>query len=60
MGHSAATNSVELSEGMKAFDRVIRRWDVDYTFYKIGPGKYPLLFKSGQADAIVTYLSEYP
>ena len=49
MGHGAATNSIEV-ESPKDFDRVARRWNVDYAFYKTGPDKYLLFFKSGQAD----------
>ena len=33
MGHGAATNSIEV-ESPKDFDRVARRWHVDYAFYK--------------------------
>ena len=39
MGHGAATNSIELSGDTKAFDRVARKWNVDYAFYKTGPDK---------------------
>ena len=58
MGHGAATNSIEV-ESPKDFDRVARRWNVDYAFYKTGPDKYLLFFKSGQADAIPACFSEY-
>ena len=59
MGHGAATNSIELSGDTKAFDRVARKWNVDYAFYKTGPDKYLLFFKSGQADAMTACFSEY-
>ena len=59
MGHGAATNSIELSGDTKVFDRVARKWNVDYAFYKTGPDKYLLFFKSGQADAITACFSEY-
>ncbi|WP_441316637.1 PcfB family protein [Flavonifractor plautii] len=59
MGHGAATNSIELSGDTKAFDRVARKWNVDYAFYKTGPDKYLLFFKAGQADAITACFSEY-
>ena len=59
MGHGAATNSIELSGDTKVFDRVARKWNVDYSFYKAGPDKYLLFFKSGQADAITACFSEY-
>ena len=57
MGHGATTNSIELSGDTKAFDRVARKWNVDYAFYKTGPDKYLLFFKSGQADAITACFS---
>ena len=59
MAHSASTNSLELSGDTKLFDRVARKWNVDYAFYKTGPDKYLLFFKSGQADAITACFSEY-
>ena len=59
MGHGAATNSIELSGDTKAFDRVARKWNVDYAFYKTGPDKYLLFFKAGQADAMTACFSEY-
>ena len=59
MGHGAATNSIELSGDTKAFDRVARKWNVDYAFYKTGPDKYLLFFKSGQADAVTACFGEY-
>ena len=58
MGHGTTTNSIEV-ESPKDFDRVARRWNVDYAFYKTGPDKYLLFFKSGQADAITACFSEY-
>lgn len=59
MAHSASTNSLELSGDTKLFDRVARKWNVDYAFYKTGPDKYLLFFKSGQADAMTACFSEY-
>ena len=59
MAHGAATNSIELTGAPKDFDRVARRWNVDYAFYKTGPDKYLLFFKSGQADAVTACFSEY-
>lgn len=59
MAHGAATNSIELSGDTKAFDRVARKWNVDYAFYKTGPDKYLLFFKAGQADAMTACFSEY-
>ena len=59
MAHGVATNSIELSGDTKTFDRVARKWNVDYAFYKARPDKYLLFFKSGQADAITACFSEY-
>ena len=59
MAHGTATNSIELSGDAKSFDRVARKWNVDYAFYKTGPDKYLLFFKAGQADAMTACFSEY-
>lgn len=59
MRHGANTNSIEITGAPREFDRVARRWKVDYAFYKTGPDKYLLFFKSGQADAITACFSEY-
>lgn len=59
MGHGATTNSIELSGDTKAFDRVARKWNVDYAFYQVAPDKHLLFFKAGQADAITACFSEY-
>ena len=32
MAHGTATNSIELSGDAKSFDRVARKWHVDYAF----------------------------
>lgn len=36
MGHGAATNSIEV-EAPALFDRVARKWNVDYAFYQVAP-----------------------
>ena len=59
MRHGVSTNSMELSGDTKSFDRVARKWNVDYAFYKTGPDKYLLFFKAGQADAMTACFSEY-
>lgn len=58
MAHGAATNSIEI-EAPWQFDRVARRFNVDYAFYKTGPDKYLLFFKAGQADAITACFERY-
>ena len=59
MNHRVSTNSLDLSGDTKLFDRVARKWNVDYAFHKTGPRKYLLFFKAGQADAITAAFSEY-
>ena len=58
MKQGEATNSLPV-EAPREFDRVARRWNVDYAFYKNGEGKYLLFFKSKQADAITACFESY-
>ena len=59
MNHGVSTNSLPLNGETRLFDRVARKYNVDYAFYKTGPGKYLLFFKAGQADAITAAFAEY-
>ena len=59
MSHGTAASSIELSGDTALFDRVARKWNVDYAFYKTEPGKYLLFFKSNQADAMTACFAEY-
>lgn len=59
MAHGAATNSIELTGGTQEFDRIARKWSVDYSFHQTGPDKYLLFFKVGQADAITACFADY-
>jgi hypothetical protein len=59
MNHNAPTNTVPIEGDKGLFDKVARKWNVDYAFHKTGPDKYLLLFKTGQADAITACFSEY-
>ena len=59
MAHGAAASSIEMTGAPRQFDRVARKWNVDYAFYKTGPDKYLLFFKTGQADAMTACFSEY-
>ena len=59
MGHGGATSSIELSGATQHFDRVARKWGVDYAFRRVDKGKYLLLFKANQADAITGCFAEY-
>ena len=58
MAHGENVNSIEV-EAPKLFDRMARRFNVDYAFYKTGPDKYLLFFKAGQADAITACFESY-
>lgn len=62
MAHSGEKNSIELSgdnRETRLFDRVARKWNVDYAFYQTEPDKYLLFFKSQQADALTACFAEY-
>ena len=59
MNHRANTNAIPLDGDTRLFDRVARKYNVDYAFRKTGPKKYMLFFKAGQADAITQCFSEY-
>jgi hypothetical protein len=59
MNHGVATNSLPLDGDTKLFDRIARKYNVDYAFHKVGKGKYLLFFKAGQADAITACFSKY-
>ena len=59
MNHRVSTNALPLDGETKLFDRVARKYNVDYAFHKTGPKKYLLFFKAGQADAITACFSEY-
>ena len=58
MAHGENVNSIEV-EAPKLFDRMARRFNVDYAFHKTGPDKYLLFFKAGQADAITACFERY-
>ena len=59
MNHRVNTNSIPLDGETRLFDRVARKYNVDYAFKKTGPEKYLLFFKAGQADAITACFAEY-
>ena len=58
MAHGENINSIEV-EAPRLFDRMARRFNVDYAFYKTGPDKYLLFFKAGQADAVTACFESY-
>ena len=59
MKHGVSTSTIPLDGDAKLFDRVARKYNVDYSFHKTGPGKYLLFFKAGQADAITAAFSDF-
>ena len=59
MNHGVNTNRIPLDGSTRLFDRVARKWGVDYAFRKVGPKQYRLFFKAGQADAITDCFAEY-
>ena len=59
MNQNVPTSTIPIEGDKGLFEKVARKWNVDYAFHKTGPDKYLLLFKSGQADAITAAFSEY-
>ena len=59
MNHNVPTNTIPIEGDKGLFEKVARKWNVDYAFHRTGKNKYLLLFKSGQADAITAAFSEY-
>ncbi len=59
MNHGVNVSRIPLDGSTRLFDRVARKYNVDYAFYKVGPKQYRLFFKAGQADAITDCFSEY-
>ena len=49
MGHGGDTNAIEV-DTPKLFDKVARKWGVDYAIRRVGDEKYLLLFKARQAE----------
>ena len=50
--HGGEASAIDLPGRAKDFDRVARRWGVDYAIKRVEKGKYLLFFKAKQADAI--------
>jgi len=59
LGHTNSSKTIPLDGNTRLWDRVARRYGVDYAFYKTGPQKHLLLFKAGQADAITAAFNDY-
>ncbi len=59
MNHRVNTDVMPLNGDTYAFDRIARKYNVDYAFHKVGPKKYQLFFKAGQAGAITECFAAY-
>jgi len=59
MNHNVPTSTIPIDGDAGLFEKVARKWNVDYAFHKTGKDKYLLLFKSGQGDAITAAFLEY-
>ena len=57
--HGGEASAIDLPGRAKDFDRVARRWGMDYAIKRVEKGKYLLFFKAKQADAITGCFSEY-
>jgi len=57
--HGGEASAIDLPGRAKDFDRVARRWGVDYAIKRVEKGKYLLFFRAKQADAITGCFSEY-
>mgnify|MGYP000505764974 CR=1 FL=1 len=61
MGHGAATNSIEV-ESPKDFDRVARKYGIDYSLKKVeqeGKSEYLVFFKAKDVDVMTAAFKEY-
>lgn len=47
MNHGVSTNSLPLDGETKLFDRVARKYNVDYAFHKNGPGEISVVLQGG-------------
>ena len=59
MNHNVPTSTIPIEGDKGLFEKVARKWHVDYAFHKTGENKYLLLFKAGQSDAITGAFAEY-
>lgn len=59
MAHGENVNSIEV-EAPKLFDRMARRFNVDYAFYKTGPDKYLLFSRRDRRMQLPPVLSGTP
>ena len=62
MAHGTSTNSLELSGDTKLFDRVARKYGIDYSLKKVeqeGKTEYLVFFKAKDVDVMTAAFKEY-
>lgn len=59
MNHGDNISQIPLDGSTHLFDRMARKYNVDYAFRKVGPKQYRLFFLARQADAITDCFAEY-
>ena len=62
MAHGTSTNSLELSGDTKLFDRVARKYGIDYSLKKAekeGKTEYLVFFKAKDVDVMTAAFKEY-
>ena len=62
MAHGTSTNSLELSGDTKLFDRVARKYGIDYSLKKVeqeGKTEYLVFFKVKDVDVMTAAFKEY-
>ena len=57
--HGVSLDSMPLDGDAKLFDRVARKYDVDYALDKVGPEQYRLCFQPRQINALTACFAEY-
>ncbi len=59
MNHYGGKSAMPYVGAPKDFDRIAKKFHVDYAFHKVSPGHYLLFFKANQADAITAAFQKY-
>ena len=60
IGQDQGVSNIELTDpSIRQFDRIARKYGVDYAIKRVEKGKYLLFFKAKQVDAITGCFSEY-
>ena len=59
MNHNVPTNTIPIEGDKGLFEKIARKYHIDYAFHQTDKNRYLLLFKSGQADSITAAFAEY-